>query len=148
MRPFVLGMHARFAALAALVAVVFGCDEAGRKEAAALDRAVMAYREAENPHKSDHAKRLESVPCQNKDVCAAKAACLVTAKATGEGLEKKRVVEEFMANEFPKLSPGDPKAQEMLTTLDAAEKLLVTGRDSVAPCDEAMRNLRKTYSLR
>jgi hypothetical protein len=148
MRPFVIGTHVSFVTLATLVALVFGCDEAGRKEAAELERAVMAYREAANPHKAALAKRLESVSCQNKDVCEAKAACLATAKATGEGLEKKHFVEEFMANEFPKLSPGDPRAQEMLTTLDAAEKLLITGRDSVAPCDEAIRSLRKTYSLR
>ena len=59
MRPFVLGMHVT------LVALVGGCDEAGRKEAADLDRAVMAYREAGNPHKAELAKRLESVSCQN-----------------------------------------------------------------------------------
>lgn len=125
-----------------------GCDEAGRKEAALLDRAVMAYREADNPRKADTARAIETVACERKDICAAKAACLVTAKATGEGLTKKRNVEIFMATELPKLTPGDPKALEMLSELDAAEKLLVTGRDSVAPCDDAMRTLRKTYSLR
>ncbi len=133
------------------VAMLFGlsgCDQAARKEAGELDRAVMAYREAENPRKSGLAKRIAEVPCVQKDVCAAKEACVVTAKATGDGLDKKRNVEMFMVNELPKLERGDPKALEMIGELDAAEKLLVVGRDSVAACDEAMRGLRKTYSLR
>ena len=132
------------------IAILFGlsgCDQAARKEAGELDRAVMAYREAENPRKSGLAKRIAEVPCVQKDVCAAKVACVVTAKATGDGLDKKRNVEMFMVNDLPKLERGDPKALEMIGELDAAEKLLVVGRDSVAACDEAMRSLRKTYAL-
>lgn len=128
--------------------VLAGCEKAGRKEAADLDRAVAAYREAENARKPDLAARISGVACAQPDVCDARDKCVVTAKATGEGLAKKHAVEAFMANELPKLEKGDPKALEMLVELDAAEKLMITGRDTLPPCDEAMRAIRKAYDLR
>ncbi len=131
------------------LAIALGaCDQAGRKEASELDRAVSAYREAENNRKPELALRIAQVPCEKKDICDARTACVTSAKPTGEGLSKKHLVEAFMANDFPKLQPGDPKAIEMLLELDAAEKLLVQGRDTLPACDEAMRQIRKAYSLR
>lgn len=136
-----------FALLGALLGTT-ACDEAAKKEAMDLDRAFLAYREADNTRRPELANRLEAVPCTSKDVCDAKAACVATAKPTGEGLAKKHTVEAFMANELTKLAPGDPKALEMLVELDAAEKLLVRGKDAMPACDEAMRTLRKTHGLR
>jgi len=141
-------MNVRASVVALVLVALAACDTAGRKEAADLDRAVAAYREAENPRKPELATRIAAVPCEKKDVCDARAACVATAKPTGEGLAKKHEVEAFMANDFPKLSPGDPKALEMLIALDAAEKLLIQGRDALPACDEAMRQVRKTYALR
>jgi hypothetical protein len=135
-------------ALVAALLVVPACDEAAKKEATDLDRAFLAYREADNARRPELATRLEAVACTAKDVCDAKAACVATAKPTGEGLAKKHAVEAFMANELAKLAPGDPKALQMLAELDAAEKLLVRGRDAMPACDDAMRTLRKAHGLR
>ena len=147
-----LGHHARLPTLAFCVVVfassLTACEDASKKEAQELDRAVTAYRQAENDRKPELAGAISATPCAAKDVCDARAACSTTAKATGEGLLKKRKVETFLAQELPKLSPGDPKAQEMLDELTAAEALLVKGRDSVAACDDAMLNLRRAHNLR
>lgn len=135
-------------ALVGALLVMTACDEAAKKEATDLDRAFLSYREADNTRRPELATRLEAVACTAKDVCDAKAACVATAKPTGEGLAKKHAVEAFMANELSKLAPGDPKALEMLVELDAAEKLLVRGKDAMPACDEAMRALRKAHGLR
>ncbi len=151
-------LERRFASHVQLMARVFGgvvlasmlsaCEDAAKKEAQELDRAVTAYRQAENDRKPELAGAISATPCAAKDVCDARAACSTTAKATGEGLLKKRKVEAFLVQELPKLSPGDPKAQDMLDELTAAEALLVKGRDSVAACDDAMLNLRRAHNLR
>lgn len=130
----------------AAVALAIGACGPGKAEAAALDRAVTAFRQAENEQKAARARAVEAAPCTAEDVCAAREACVASARATADGLERKQAVARALASQPP--TPDDPRAKRLLEELAAAEASLAEGQARVLACDNAMRALRRTYGLR
>ncbi len=145
-RARLIPCRARLIACGAFLFACGACGVSGRDEAAALDRLVTAYRQAESSHKPAHARALEASRCSAADVCAARAACLASATATADGLTRKHAVEVALAADPP--TPGDAKALALLGELTGAEARLAEGHAAVAACDRSMRELRKTYGLR
>lgn len=126
--------------------VLVACASPGKSEAAALDRAVTAFRQAENAQKPALARAVEATSCAADDVCAARVACIASARSTAEGLERKQAVERALASQPP--APDDPRAKRLLEELAAAEASLAEGQARVLACDNALRALRRTYNLR
>ena len=130
----------------AAAALALGACGPGKAEATALDRAVTAFRQAENAQKAARARAVEAAPCTVEDVCAARAACVASARPTADGLERKQAVERALASQPP--TPDDPRAKRLLEELTLAESSLAEGQARVLACDNAMRALRRTYGLR
>jgi len=72
-------------------ALVLGCH--AKDEARTLVTAIDAYRAAPNDDKPARADALDKVECEDKDVCAVKAACAKSADATARGLRLQQEVQ-------------------------------------------------------
>ena len=143
--PLLAPARTALASAVALVGLV-ACGGPGKTEAAALDRAVTAFREAGNDPQAARGRAGEGAPCTGDDGCAARAACVASARSTAEGLDRKQAVERALASQPP--TPDDPRAKRLLEELTAAEASLAEGQARVLACDNAMRALRGTYGLR
>lgn len=127
---------------------VFACTSGARQEAAQLTEAMARFRKADNRSKPAMLEGLRRVPCSYDDVCAARAACLLSAEATAQSLLLKSDVEQrLVAVEDGTTAKGAAEVQELSTKLDEAKTLLEKGFAALPACDDLVLSLRRKYSL-
>jgi hypothetical protein len=130
-------------AIASLVA----CSHA-KEEARALVGAVDAYRMADNAHKGSAASAIETIDCTDAEVCAAKDACLKSARPTAKGLAiKDQVAKKFDDLEARRIAADADIAQTLPGQLDEASRLMAEGHDALAVCDQRVTALRMKHGI-
>jgi hypothetical protein len=116
------------------------------REAASLIEAVDRYRKAEMNAKGPLADALAKVPCSAAEVCAAKEACLATARPTVKGMALKAEVEAALGalrRDGGSLEGASSKG--LVQTLDQATGLLEEGEARLPACDARVTALRLEY---
>jgi len=130
------------------VGLATGCSNPAKGEAATLVANVDRFRRAENADKPSLLPAIESSPCTDPDVCAAKQACLAHAKPTADGLALKNEVQRGLADlEQKRLEPDASAAATLPTKLDEASRLLDRGHAALAGCDQRLLVLRAKFGL-
>jgi hypothetical protein len=128
--------------------VLLACTPSAKPEAASVVAAVDRFRQAENADKPARLPDVEAAPCTDKEVCAAKNACLAYARPTAEGLSLKADVQRGLADlEAKRLEPDAAVAQGLPMKLDAASRALDRGHASLPECDAKVMALRVKYGL-
>lgn len=139
---------ARYAAIALIAAAAGPACRDTSREAASLVTAVERYRRAENVQKPAMAAALAAVPCEDADVCAAKAACVDASEPTAKGLALKAEVEAGLAAvKAGTLAPDDPAARELPPKLEEASRLLERGHAALEACDAKVLALKLRYHV-
>jgi len=106
------------------------------------------FHRASNEDRPSRADALAVVSCADKEVCAAKAACLEATRPTAEALRLKHEAEAVLAEvEGGRTSPLDPVLKALPTKLDRASRLLEKGHVAMPSCDEKILVLRERYGL-
>jgi len=145
MTPIARPRSLRFLAVTALVAST-SCSGAGRRETAALLRAVEVYRRADDASRARRAEAIFAVACSSTDICAAKDACFAAADATTRALRlKDDVASRVVEIDQKRLSPDSGEAAALPAQLDEAQRLLDTGRQRMSDCERRLGQLRVQY---
>jgi hypothetical protein len=132
----------------AAVTVLCACTPSAKPEAASLAAAVDRFRSAENAEKPARLADVEAAACTDKEVCAAKTACLAYVRPTVEGLVLKNEVQRGLADlERKTLDPDATAARALPAKLEAASRALERGHSSLAECDAKIVALRVKYGL-
>ncbi len=132
--------------LASLVFILLaiGCADPAKREAASVVAAVDRFRRAEYPGKPALLGPLKDVPCMDRDVCAAKDACVAHAEAMVLAITMKTEVQQRL--DEPDAGPLDLETRAaLLTKLDDASHLLDKGRTLQASCDQKTLELKMKY---
>jgi hypothetical protein len=133
---------------AAVLVLFVACTPSAKPEAASLVAAVDRFRSAENAEKPARLPDLEAAPCTDKEVCAAKAACVAYARPTADGLKLKSEVEVRLAElEQKRLDPESETARALPAKLEDASRALERGHAALADCDAKTMGLRVKYGL-
>ena len=120
----------------------------GKREAASLVAAVDRYRRAEMNAKGPLADLIEVAPCTDTEVCAAKAACVASARPTAKGSALKAEVESSLADlHAGKLTQAQASSRDLGAKLDEASRLLDEGHAKLSACDAEITALRLKYGL-
>jgi hypothetical protein len=131
-----------------LTLLISGCTNSAKIEATTLVEAVDQFRRAENPDKAGKLAAVEAAPCTDRDVCAAKEACLAYAAPTVKGLNLKSEVQTGLADlEEKKLAPDAEAARALPGKLDEASRLLDRGHAALPACDQKVLSLKVRFAL-
>ena len=123
-----------------------GCSNSTKGEAASLVAAVDRFRRADFAGKPALLGPLQAVECTDKEVCAAKSACVAHAEPLVESIRTKNEVDLRMQN--ADAEPLDPEARgALIRKLDQASRLLDKGRTAQGACDEKILQLRVKYGV-
>jgi hypothetical protein len=129
------------------VVVVTSCAS-GKREAASLVAAVDRYRKAEMGAKGPLADAIAAVACSTPEVCAAKEACVASARPTVEGIALKAEVEAALADlHAGKLTQEEAASRGLAQKLDRATQLLDDGHAKLPACDAKITAMRLEYGL-
>ena len=127
---------------------IIGCTDPVKTEAASLVAAVDRFRAAPNEQKPGLLAPLAGAACTDKDVCAAKEACLSFAKPTSDGLTLKNEVERKISDlQNGRLDRDSDEARALPMKLEEAQKLLRQGETALGACHEKTLTLRVRYRL-
>ncbi len=142
--------RARFAssALLAILAASSTACGSGKREAASLVAAVDRYRKAPMESKAAPAAMIEKVECSDAEVCAAKEACLQSARPTVRGMALKLEVTKALddLNEG-RITHDQAEGMGLSRKLDDASRAIDDGRVNLAGCDAEVISLRLKYAL-
>jgi len=131
----------------ALCVVMAACSST-KPEAASLVAAVDQFHRASNEDRPARADELGKVPCQDAEVCAAKAACVEATGATGSALRIKHDAEAVLADlEAGKRQKTDPEVRALPGQLELATARLKEGHDKMPLCDQRVVVLRGKYGI-
>ena len=141
------GRGVSLAFVASLAVAASGC-ESGKREAASLVAAVDRYRKAPMDGKGSLADALEKVACSDAEVCAAKAACVASARPTVHGVAMKHEVEAALDDlNAGRITKEQASALGLSAKLDDASRAIEEGRAKLAACDAQVISLRLKYAL-
>lgn len=133
-------------AAAALQGALAACADPAKGEAASVLAAVDRFRRAEYAGKPALLAPLRAVPCTDKEVCAAKDACVAHAEPLATAIAMKTEVQLRM--DAPDAGPMDDATRAALVAkLDEASRLLDKGRAAQAACDRDTLVLKMKYRL-
>ena len=133
--------------LGLLCALCVACAS-GKRESASLVVAVDRYRAAEMGGKGPLADAIAAVPCSVDEVCAAKEACVASARPTARGAALKAEVESSLAElHAGRITQEQAASRGLAGKLDEASRLLDEGHDKLAACDARITALRLEYGL-
>jgi hypothetical protein len=140
--------RATWTALAfALAASSCACGT-GRREAASLASVVDRYRKAPMDAKGAPAEMIEKVACSDAEVCAAKEACLASARPTVRGMALKREVQTALDDlQAGRITHDQAQALGLSAKLDDASHAVEEGRANLSACDTQVLSLRLKYGL-
>ncbi len=94
------------------------------------------------------ADAIAAVPCSAPEVCAAKEACVASARPTAEGVALKAQVEAALAElHAGKLTQEEAASRGLAQKLDQASQLLDEGHAKLSACDAKVTALRLEYGL-
>jgi hypothetical protein len=128
-------------------ALSVGCAS-GKRESASLVAAVDRYRTAEMGAKGPLAGAIEAVPCSVPEVCAAKEACVASARPTADGAALKAQVEAALdALHAGRITQEEAASRGLAKKLDEASRLLDEGHAKLSVCDARITALRLEYGL-
>ena len=128
--------------------VVAACTPSAKPQAASLVAAVDRFRQVENAEKPARLSDVEAVACSDKEVCAAKDACLAYARPTVEGLKLKDEVQRGLNDlDEKRLEPDAAAARALPAKLDEASRALERGHASLVDCDTKVMALRVKYGI-
>ncbi len=131
----------------ALLALFAACS-AAKPEAASLVAAVDRFHRASNDDRPARSDAVAAVVCEDKEVCAAKTACVEATSATAAALRLKAEVAAALREvEQGHASSADPAMAALTTKLDEASKLLEKGHAAMPDCDRKILALRGRYGL-
>ena len=131
-----------------VVAVALAACSPGKREAASLVAAVDRYRRAEMGAKGPLADAIDAAPCTDEEVCAAKTACVASARPTARGAALKAEVEASLADlRAGKLTQDQAASRDLPGKLDLAGRLLDEGHVKLSACDAQITALRLKYGL-
>jgi hypothetical protein len=137
----------RSTSLVLLVAACVSCAS-GKRESASLVAAVDRYRMAEMGAKGPLAAAIDAVPCTVAEVCAAKDACVASARPTARGAALKAEVEAALADlHAGKITQEEAASRRLAGKLDEASQLLDEGHAKLPACDARITALRLEYGL-
>jgi hypothetical protein len=129
-----------------LALLALGCGTA-KREALSLIAAVDRYRQAPMSAKATPADLLEKLPCTDVEVCAARDACLASARPTVRGVALKVEVESALADmEAGRLTRDQASAMGLPGKLDEASHAIEEGRARLTDCDARVTALRREYA--
>jgi len=124
------------------------CTPSPKPQAASLVAAVDRFRQAENAEKPARLGDVEAAACSDKEVCAAKEACLAYARPTVEGLKLKNEVQAGLRDlDQKKLDPDAEAARALPAKLEEASRALERGQASLVDCDTKVMALRVKYGI-
>ena len=132
----------RIAVCATLGIVLLACaseKEAGaRQSAARVVRATEVLRGAPNRTKAEALRELAKVPCESREACAARDAC-VAAYTTH--------VDALALTQAAKLQASEGDAVQAAKVLGSAEQKLDEARTKIIACTDREAALRRLYKL-
>jgi hypothetical protein len=135
------------ALLAAIVVSLPACGT-GKREAASLVAAVDRYRRAPMDSKGAPTEMLEKVECTDAEVCAAKEACLESARPTVRGMALKAGVNKALDDlNLGRITRDQASEMGLSRKLDDASRAIDDGRVNLAACDAKVISLRLKYAL-
>jgi hypothetical protein len=135
----------RAALLVALAPLLMlACQNPAKAEAASLVEAVDRFRRAEFAGKPALLAPLQAVPCSDREVCAAKEACVAHAEPMVQGITLKHEVDVSMASADAAALDAETRAT-LLSKLDDASRLLDKGHAAQPSCDEKTMQLKMKY---
>ena len=133
-------------ATVALTLALGACSNPSKGEAASLVAAVDRFRRADFAGKPALLAPLQEVACTDREVCAAKRACVAHAEPLVASIRAKNEVDQRMQN--ADAEPLDPDARAgLIRKLDEASRLLDQGRTAQGACDEKILQLRVKYGV-
>jgi hypothetical protein len=131
-----------------LVSLLLACTSSAKPQAASLVAAVDRFRQAENVEKPTRLGDVESAACSDKEVCAAKEACLAYARPTADGLKLKNEVQKGLSDlDQKRLDPDAAAARALPAKLEEASRALERGHASLVDCDAKVMALRVKYGI-
>jgi hypothetical protein len=118
-----------------------GCpgDRDDKSEAAAIDRAVDALRDAPNDQKSGALARLRALPCSQAEICGAQSACVA-----GYELYVSGITELERSKKLAASGEGGP---ELAAALSSAQGTLERAKPLTERCADAQGELARKYRL-
>jgi hypothetical protein len=136
----------RWTALA--LALACAACASGKRESASLVAAVDRFRVAEMGAKGPLADAIDAVPCSVAEVCAAKEACLASARPTARGAALKAEVESALGDlHAGRMTQEEAASRHLAGKLDEASQLLGDGFAKLPACDARITALRLEYGL-
>jgi hypothetical protein len=130
------------------LALVPACKSGPVSNAEELSRLVAAYRAAQLSDKEAAALAIEQFKCTSKVVSFAYDACRRSAVPTRRALVQKREVKDALARiESGALAKDAPEALGLGAKLDAIERDLQAGRDTLPACADELSSLRRSLGI-
>ena len=122
------------------------CQDAPKRETAALVNAVEFFRRADGAGRADRVRDIAGLRCTEARVCEAKGVCLAAIEPTARALAIKDEVAARVADlEQKRLAPDAPEVQDLPAKLDEAKRLLEAGRAKMGECDVKLADLRVAF---
>jgi hypothetical protein len=134
--------------VALAAALALGCGSgSGKREAMSLIAAVDRYRQAPMASKAAPEDVLEKLACSDPEVCAAREACLASARPTIRGVALKQQVEATLADlQAGRLTKEQVAAMGLAQKLDDASHAIGEGQGNLPGCDAKVTALRLKYA--
>jgi hypothetical protein len=125
--------------LAALLLTACPGDRAEKAEAAAIDRAIDALREAPNDEKSGALGALRALPCSQPEICGAQSACVAGYELYVSGITALALGKKLAAE-----GDGGP---ELGAALSSSQATLERAKPLTERCADAQGELARKYRL-
>jgi hypothetical protein len=91
---------------------------------------------------------MDAVACSDAEVCAAKAACLASARPTVEGEALMRAVRDALDDlDGGRMTTAQVAAMSLPGKLEDASRLLAEGQSKLAACDVQVLALKAKYGI-
>jgi hypothetical protein len=114
-------------------------DRAEKSEAAAIDRAIDALRDAPNETKSGALSALKALPCSVPEICGAQSACVAGYELHVSGIAELERAKQLAAE-------GDGGA-ELATLLESSRATLERAKPLTDRCTDLQGELARKYRL-
>jgi hypothetical protein len=129
-----------------LAGLALSCDS-GKREAMSLIAAVDRYRQAPMASKAAPEDVLEKLACTDPEVCAAREACLASARPTIRGVALKKQVESALDDlQAGRVTKDQVAAMGLAQKLDDASSAIGEGQGNLPACDARVTALRLKYA--